>query len=298
MNLISTTGFYDCNFSFFAYIMPLYITSLNSGSNGNCYYVGNHREAVLIDAGISCRETEKRIARSGLCFNKIRAVFITHEHTDHTRGVEVIARKYQIPVYITAATHKNSSLQMDHNLIMSFKANVPVQIGDLSVKAFPKLHDAKEPHSFTVTDGGITVGILTDIGSACNHVIQNFSQCHAAFLEANYDEVMLEEGRYPLFLKNRIRGDEGHLSNHQALELFTAHKASFMSHLLLSHLSEHNNSPQLVKDLFMKHAGDTNIAIASRHQESAVYCISGDNAADQPGKTKVQAALPIQMSLF
>jgi hypothetical protein len=109
---------------------------------------------------------------------------------------------------------------------------------------------------------------------------------------------MLEEGRYPQFLENRIRGDEGHLSNHQALELFTAHKASFMSHLFLSHLSEHNNSPQLVKDLFMKHAGDTNITIASRYQESAVYCISGDNAADQPGKTKAPAVLPIQMSLF
>ena len=278
--------------------MSLNITSLNSGSNGNCYYIGNHREAVLIDAGISCRETENRIARLGLSFNKIKAVFITHEHNDHMRGVEVIARKYKIPVYITALTYKNSKLTLDENLIKTFDAFGPVHIGELSVKAFQKLHDAREPHSFTVTGNGITIGIFTDIGFACEHVIQNFSLCHAAFLEANYDDVMLEEGRYPVFLKNRIRGEKGHLSNHQALELFTSHKPPFMSHLLLSHLSEHNNSPHLVQGLFMKHAGGTNIKIASRYEESEVYCILGADAADQFGKATTQALLPVQMSLF
>lgn len=277
--------------------MPLYIISLNSGSNGNCYYVGNQSEAVLIDAGLSCRETEKRIARAGLSFNKVKAVFITHEHSDHTRGVEVISRKYQLPVYITAATHNHSSLKLDKKLVRSFDAYAPAHIGRLSVKAFPKMHDASEPHSFTVTYDGITVGILTDIGSACEHVIHNFSQCHAAFLEANYDEKMLEEGRYPQFLKNRIRGDEGHLSNRQALELFTTHKSPCMSQLLLSHLSEDNNDPQLVQDLFLKYAGNTNIAIASRYQESAVYCISAE-VAEQPGKIRVAAGLAVQMSLF
>ena len=278
--------------------MSLFITSLNSGSNGNCYYIGNHHEAVLIDAGISCRETEKRLARLGLSFSKIKAVFITHEHSDHTRGVEVISRKYQVPVYITVATHNHSSLKLDKNLVKTFDAYAPVHIGKLSVKAFPKMHDAREPHSFTVSFDGITVGILTDIGSACEHVIHNFSQCHAAFLEANYDEVMLEEGRYPQFLKNRIRGDEGHLSNHQALELFNTHKSPCLSHLLLSHLSEDNNRPQLVLDLFMKHAGTTHIAIASRYEESAVYCISGVEVPDQPVKTSGQVMIPVQMSLF
>lgn len=278
--------------------MSLYIISLNSGSNGNCYYVGNHREAVLIDAGISCRETEKRLSRAGLSFDKIRAVFITHEHGDHTRGVDVISRKYQVPVYITSATHEHSSLKLDKKLMRTFAAYAPVQIGGLSVKAFPKMHDAREPHSFAVTGEGITVGILTDIGSACEHVIHNFSQCHAAFLEANYDEIMLEEGRYPQFLKNRIRGDEGHLSNMQALELFTKYKSPGMSHLLLSHLSQDNNNPQLVRDLFLKHAGSTNIAIASRYEESAVYCISVTDAEVQPVKIRVSEPVPVQMSLF
>lgn len=278
--------------------MSLYISSLNSGSNGNCYYVGNQHEAVLIDAGISCRETERRIIRSGLSMNKIKAVFVSHEHSDHTRGVPVISRKYRIPVYFSPLTHENSRLHMDTSLIRHFSSNIPVDIGGLSINAFPKLHDASEPHSFTVTGNGITIGILTDIGSVCEHVITNFHQCHAAFLEANYDEEMLENGSYPIYLKKRIRSDHGHLSNNQSLELFTTHKAPFMSHLLLSHLSQDNNNPRLVHDLFTQYAGDTHIAIASRHQESAVYFINGEKAGNRI-KFSVDPVLKTrQMSLF
>jgi len=278
--------------------MSLYISSLNSGSNGNCYYIGNQHEAVLIDAGLSCRETEMRIARSGLLFNKIRAVFISHEHSDHTRGVAVIARKYQIPVYITRDTFKNSRLRLDAHLTRHFDPYSPVNIGGLSVNAFPKQHDAYEPHSFTVTGNGITVGIMTDIGAACDHVVQNFSKCHAVFLEANYDEDMLESGRYPVYLKKRIRSDQGHLSNHQALELFITHKPEFMSHLLLSHLSQDNNNPHLVEKLFKIHAGEIHVAIASRHQESEVYFITGEKAESNPRNTFGTKMKPIQMSLF
>jgi phosphoribosyl 1,2-cyclic phosphodiesterase len=277
--------------------MSLYIASLNSGSNGNCYYVGNHRDAVLIDAGLSCRETEKRIARLGLSFRKIKAVFISHEHSDHIKGTEVIARKHQLPVYISASAYKHSRMKLDEKLVRSLKAYSPVHVGKLVINAFPKQHDAMEPYSFTVTEGGITIGVLTDIGAACEHVIQNFRKCHAAFIEANYDEVMLREGSYPPYLKKRIRGDHGHLSNHQALELFTNHKSPFLSHLLLSHLSQDNNDPKLVHDLFKKNAGGTNISIASRYEESEVYCITGD-AVVQPGKVKTQVAIPMQMSLF
>ena len=278
--------------------MSLYIASLNSGSNGNCYYIGNHREAVLIDAGICCRETEKRLSRLGLSFKKIRAVFISHEHTDHTYGVEVISRRYGLPVYISAVTHENSRLKLEENLVKPLIADAPVMIGELVINSFLKLHDASDPHSFTVSGGGITVGVFTDMGAACTNLIRHFSQCHAAFLEANYDEVMLEEGRYPRFLKNRIQGDHGHLSNLQALELFTSHRPPFMSHLLLSHLSQDNNNPQLVRDLFLQHAGGTNIAIASRHEESAVYCISGPDPGDYPRDAMAPAVFPTQMSLF
>ena len=278
--------------------MSLYISSLNSGSNGNCYYIGNQYEAVLIDAGLSCRETEMRIERSGLSFSKIKAIFISHEHSDHTRGVSVMSRKYQIPVYITADTHKSGRLRLESHLVRHFSSYSPVNIGGLSVNAFPKQHDASEPHSFTVSGNGITVGVLTDIGSICEHVILNFGKCHAAFLEANYDEDMLENGSYPIYLKKRIRSDQGHLSNLQALELFTTYKADFMSHVLLSHLSQDNNNPRLVEKLFKTLAGGIYISIASRHQESPVYKITGEFVGNQEFQTPILKMKFIQTKLF
>jgi phosphoribosyl 1,2-cyclic phosphodiesterase len=118
------------------------------------------------------------------------------------------------------------------------------------------------------------VGVFTDIGAACEHVISHFSKCHAAFLEANYDETMLEEGRYPYFLKRRIRGENGHLSNLQSLEIFTRYRAPYLDLLVLSHLSEHNNHPQIVQDLFTAHANGTRIAVASRYKESEVFSVT------------------------
>lgn len=255
--------------------MSLFITSLNSGSNGNCYYIGNDSEAVLIDAGISCRETERRMQRLGLSMQKVKAIFISHEHTDHIRGVTVLSNKYQLPVYITSATLRHGGLQLKDHLVVPFNAQEPVNIGRLSVKAFAKEHDAAEPHSFTITQEKITVGVFTDIGVPCNNLAHHFQQCHAAFLEANYDETMLDQGRYPVFLKNRIRGGKGHLSNTQALELFTRLRPAFMSHLLLSHLSRDNNDPQLVQTTFDQYADGTQIIVASRYQETAVFHITG-----------------------
>lgn len=288
----------DRYFLFFTPIMPLTIASINSGSNGNCYYIGNQSEAVLIDAGISCRETERRLSRMGLSFEKIKAIFISHEHTDHTYGAEVIARRYGLPVFVSDETYRNSRMNLEGIPVKQLHANAPVTVGELVVDAFPKLHDAVDPHSFTVTDNGITVGIFTDIGSPCEHLVHHFSRCHAAFLEANYDEVMLKEGRYPHFLKNRISSDHGHLSNDQALELFLNHKAPFMSHLLLSHLSKDNNDPRLVLDLFRKQANGTHVSIASRWEESAVYCVDGSFHSEGNYRAPVQGVSPIQLTFF
>jgi len=253
--------------------MPLYLASLNSGSNGNCYYIGNGEEAVLIDAGISCRETTRRMMRLGLPMGQVKAIFITHEHTDHTRGAEVLSKKYGIPVYITGATYRNSRMKIEPSLLRDFTGYGSVLIGDLSVNPFPKWHDASEPHSFTVSSGGLTAGVFTDIGMACEHVELHLGDCHAAFLEANYDDTMLENGRYPALLKRRIRSFEGHLSNDQALELFTSCRSPFLELLILSHLSAENNRPELVMDLFSRHASGTRIVVASRHEESEVFCV-------------------------
>src|SRR5690606_23235302 len=158
--------------------MSLYITSLNSGSNGNCYYIGNEHEAVFIDAGISCRETEKRMKRLGLNIQKVKAVFISHEHSDHIRGVPVLTKKYGIPVYITPLTHQQGRLDLEGHKVRSFDADKPIYIGGLCITPFSKRHDACEPHSFTVSFDGITIGIFTDIGYPCKNLTAYFSKCH------------------------------------------------------------------------------------------------------------------------
>lgn len=253
--------------------MSLFICSLNSGSNGNCYYVGNQKEAILVDAGISCRETERRMARSGLSMTKVKAIFISHEHTDHTYGAPVLSRKYRIPVYIAEAAHANSKLILDRSLKRVLAADDRIEIGGLSIKAFSKQHDAADPLSFTVSHEKVVVGVFTDIGSVCSNLIQHFQLCDAAFLESNYDENMLIQGSYPWFLKNRIRGDQGHLSNDQALELFKTHRSPALSHLFLAHLSKDNNNATRVMDLFHQETHDVRIAVASRFEESPVLTI-------------------------
>ena len=257
--------------------MSLSITSLNSGSNGNCYYIGNSTEAVLIDAGISCREIEKRMKRLGLHIEKIKAVFVSHEHTDHISGVPMFIKKYKVPVYITTPTLRHGKLKLEKKLIRPFKAHESIIIGELAITAFPKFHDATDPYSFIIDCKNIRVGVFTDIGTPCKQLIKHFKKCHAAFLEANYDEQMLEEGSYPYFLKNRIRGGLGHLSNKQALECFITNRPAFMSHLFLSHLSKNNNNPQLVEKLFNGHAAGVKIIVASRYEETAVYNIGQSN---------------------
>ncbi|HMC85809.1 MAG TPA: MBL fold metallo-hydrolase [Chitinophagaceae bacterium] len=254
--------------------MSLFISSLNSGSNGNCYYFGNKEEAVLIDAGISCREIEKRMKLLSLDPASLKAIFITHEHIDHISGLPTLVKKYRLPVYITASTYRRTGFLFAKELIQPLTPFEPIQIGMLSITAFPKWHDAVDPHSVVITCNGVTAGVFTDIGEPCKNVIHYFKQCHAAFLETNYDDDMLANGRYPVFLKNRISGKQGHLSNAQALQLFIAYRPSFMSHILLSHLSKENNSPALAEALFNKHAGNVTIVHAPRDKATAVYHIT------------------------
>lgn len=278
--------------------MSMFICSLNSGSNANCYYLGNQNEAVLVDGGLSCRETEKRMKRLGLSVKKVRAIFVSHEHGDHVHGIPALSKKYQLPVYITPETLRNGRLEIREDLIFSLRAYEPVKVGNLSVTAFPKLHDASDPHSFLVECLSVKVGVFTDIGQPCEHVIRNFQQCHAAFLEANYDETMLANGSYPVYLKNRIRGEKGHMSNEQALELFVRHKPPFMSHLFLSHLSRDNNSPKLVKNTFMRIAGRTQIVIASRDRETPLYHIRQTAARFSMLRSVHSGSGQLQLQLF
>jgi phosphoribosyl 1,2-cyclic phosphodiesterase len=275
--------------------MSLFFASLNSGSNGNCYYVGNKKEAILVDGGISCRETEIRMKRLGLSLKNVKGLFVTHEHFDHVKGVSVLSKKYQIPIYITNLTLQQSRLRIKPHLIVSLKPYAPVTLGDLTITAFPKKHDAVDPLSIVVANGENKVGVITDIGIACNDVIKNFSECQAVFLESNYDEEMLETGPYPIPLKNRIRGGQGHISNRQAANLFKQHKSKFMSHIILAHLSEHNNTPALVENLFKSIAGDTHVIVATRYRETELFF------TESGGKNVVKRSVnskQMQLSLF
>lgn len=277
--------------------MAVYFSSLNSGSNGNCYYVGNKTESVLIDAGLSCRETVHRMKKLGLDIHSVKAIFISHEHTDHIRGLKGLAEKYHIPFYISTQTWKRSALSMPSSSRFHFASNDIIELGALTIVPFPKIHDAAEPFSFVVQSNGINIGVFTDIGRPCEQLTHHFKQCHAAFLESNYDEAMLEEGHYPRHLKNRIRGGEGHLSNKEALDFFLQHRTPQLQHLILSHLSKENNRPHLVQSLFEQHAGSVRITVASRDAATELFQIeAGGNQLNwKPFAPKLQ---PQQLQLF
>jgi phosphoribosyl 1,2-cyclic phosphodiesterase len=253
--------------------MSLIVTAIASGSNGNCYYVGNDNEAILVDAGISCRKIENRLKNLELSIHRIKGVFISHEHTDHIQGLRVLSYKYSLPIYITKGTLQNSKMDLDNPLINIINSFEEISIGDLKVTAFPKKHNAWDPHSFVIEQNEICVGVFTDIGSPCENVINFFKKCHAIFLETNYDEDMLLNGKYPYHLKRLVSSDIGHLSNKQALELFLTHKPEFMSHIFLSHISGENNNLQLVTELFKKYSCEVEIVPTSRFDSTPIYHI-------------------------
>lgn len=278
--------------------MALFISSLNSGSNANCYYVGNDEDAVLIDAGLSCRETEKRMTRLELPMSRVRGIFISHEHSDHITGVPALSKKYQLPVYFSNATFHNSRLPIQEDLLRFFTAANELHVGSLRIIPFLKCHDAIDPHSFVVTDGVVNIGVFTDIGNACLRIKEHFSKCHAVFLESNYCETMLANGRYPYHLKKRISSDKGHLSNGEALRLFQTYRGTQLTHLILSHLSNNNNHPDVVSNLFKDHMNGVYMHVASRYKESPVFKIEGRTISTtlsippvKPGRELVQLSL-------
>lgn len=269
----------------------LYLAALNSGSNANCYYVGNDREAVLIDAGLSCRETARRMKQLGLEMDRVKALFISHEHNDHIKGLPGLVRKYGWPVYITPPTLRQAGLRIPPERTVAFEHGTPVPVGDLRITPFRKYHDAADPHSFIVSGHGLHVGVMTDIGHACPEVRMQFGKCHAAFLESNYCDTLLANGPYPFPLQERIRSDRGHLSNDQALDLFRQHRSAELRLLILSHLSQHNNHPLVVEELFTPHAGTVRIAVASRYHPSDVFVVRGGPGATTGAKPMQQLTL-------
>jgi phosphoribosyl 1,2-cyclic phosphodiesterase len=251
----------------------LKIASIASGSNGNCYYLGNDDDAILIDAGISARQIVERMARLGLSLSKLRGVFISHEHSDHNRGIDVFSRKYSIPVFMTQKTYVSYGHVIKDTLLNFFSPGEQVTLGNIYIHPFLKSHDAAEPCSFSVSSGSRNVAVMTDIGLQCANVIAHLMIADAIFLESNHDEQMLHAGFYPAYLKKRIASDVGHLSNTQAALLTLTHASARLKHIFLSHLSANNNTPELAVRTFKhftKQRSDLKLEVilTSREKES------------------------------
>jgi phosphoribosyl 1,2-cyclic phosphodiesterase len=249
------------------------ICALASGSNGNCYYIGNHHEAVLIDAGISARRILARMHQQQLDPAMVKAIFISHEHTDHTSGARVLSKKLNIPVYLTQKTYAAMYGAQKPASPRFFEPGSEVAAGSFIIHPFSKNHDAIEPCSFRIEHNGLHVGVFTDIGSVSEHVALHLNHCHAVFLETNYDEKMLWEGSYPWPLKKRIASDQGHLSNDQAFELLSGHSGNRLRMVFLSHLSAANNSPEKAMERFRQLENRYRIRLTSRYAPAEVFVL-------------------------
>ncbi|MBN2481581.1 MAG: MBL fold metallo-hydrolase [Bacteroidales bacterium] len=250
------------------------LCALASGSNGNCYYIGNRHEAVLIDAGISARRIISRMHQQNLDPEKVKAVFISHEHYDHTSGARVLSKRLKIPVYLTAKTYAAMYSVHRPDAPGFFEPGSEVSTGSFIIHPFLKNHDAAEPCSFRIEYNGFNTGVLTDIGSSSDQVVHHLNRCHALFLETNYDEKMLWEGSYPWLLKQRIASERGHLSNDQAFELLENHSGSQLQMVFLSHLSAANNTPEKAMNRFREMVNKYKILPTSRYAPGEVFTIA------------------------
>ncbi|MFV0266590.1 MAG: MBL fold metallo-hydrolase [Draconibacterium sp.] len=249
----------------------LEICAIASGSNGNCYYIGNHTDAVLIDAGISTKQILLRMKERDLDAEKIKALFITHEHGDHMRGARVLGKRLQIPVYLTAKTYNSSYKNLRPDYPKFFSPEDVIPVGDFSIHPVLKNHDAAEPCSFRIEYQNRNIGVFTDIGEACNNVKTHLQLCDSLFLESNYDEKMLWEGSYPWHLKKRVASDVGHLSNDQAFELLNQHAGENLQCVFLSHLSKENNTPEMAIETMQPLTERFAVKLTSRREASEVF---------------------------
>lgn len=216
--------------------------SLGSGSRGNATVVESGGTRVLIDCGFSLTETERRLAQLGLCGDDLDAVLLTHEHRDHVRGMELLARRYRLPVWATPGSF--AAWAPDALPVVElFSPHEPFVLGDIEVWPYPVPHDAREPCQFVLSDGARRLGLLCDVGRVTAHVREMVEDCDALMLEANHDTEMLASGPYPAALKRRVGGGHGHLSNAQAAALLAVLDTSRLQHLVAAHLSEKNNTP-------------------------------------------------------
>jgi phosphoribosyl 1,2-cyclic phosphodiesterase len=247
------------------------VLPLQSGSNGNSIYVEAGDVRLLFDAGLSGIQLETRLARFGRSAAGLDALFISHDHSDHVRGAGVFVRKFGMPLYVTPRTLAVSKRRMQLGALAEvahFRAGDRVRIRHVTVETVATPHDAVDGAVFVVDDGERRVGICTDLGHVFDDLRSLVASVDGLYLESNYDEGMLERGRYPYVLKKRIRGPGGHIANREAAELVARHATSRLQWLCLAHLSEENNTPELALATHRAALGDALPIVVARRYEA------------------------------
>lgn len=258
--------------------------SIASGSSGNCIYVGSDNSHLLIDTGISKKRIEEGLNKLEIKGDELDGILITHEHSDHIKGLGVFSRKYEIPIYATPGTiagiKESSSLgKMPEGLLHPIKADHPFRLGELDVHPFAISHDANEPSGYRFEQDGKKIAVATDLGKYDEYTVENLKDLNAVLLESNHDIHMLEVGPYPYYLKQRVLGDRGHLSNELSGRLLCDILHNNLQSVLLGHLSKENNYEELAYETVRlevtlgqnPYKGDEiPIAVAKRDQVSAV----------------------------
>lgn len=255
------------------------VCQLASGSQGNALYIESDESRILIDAGLSGRELARRLSSIGVDADDLNAVFVTHEHLDHCRGLGAMARRHHLPLYAHGATLDALPRLGRVRSLNEFDVGDPFVFRDMQVLPFPVTHDAASPVGFTIETRCGKIGIATDLGMPTRLVAQRLRNCRVLVIESNHDEKMLRDGPYPWHLKERIRGSHGHLSNRACADLLQELSWPGLEMVFLAHLSEQNNCPDLAGRMAREVVKSANVCapridVASQHRTS--YCFNAD----------------------
>ena len=233
---------------------------LASGSKGNALYFEANSSAVLIDNGLSLKKLENQLMTIGRTTEDISAVIVSHEHSDHIKGVELLARKRKIPVYITKKTFsETSSLDREKHEIHFFNCGDTLSFQGLFIETFPTEHDAVDSSGFILKSDGYSIGLATDMGKVTNIVKYKLSKVNHLMIEANHEPDILMSGPYPWHLKKRIKGEKGHLSNQDCFLLLDEVFHEDVSHVSFLHLSEENNNPDILRAMALERLAKYNV---------------------------------------
>ena len=230
------------------------LASIGSGSSGNGTLIARGGTCFLVDCGFTLKEAWARLARHGIAPERLAAVLVTHEHSDHASGVVPLAHRFRIPVHLSHGTLRGLP-DLDPELAHPFNSGAEFRIGGVTVRSVTVPHDAREPTQFVFRHAGTSIGVLTDVGHVSPHVVRSFQGCTALFMESNHDPGMLMRGDYPPRLKRRIAGDLGHLSNAQAADFLERVLHDGLTHVVVGHVSERNNSQRHLDAAFGPFAG-------------------------------------------